>query len=240
MPVAYPRRPLVIVALVVLCGTAGLRAAAPGAAPRTPVADASASVLLRTPAGLKAASTSTARITLTWSNRHRRATRNRISWRRAGSSRWRGRWVRGATRRASLTKLRPGTRYLVAVKACRGTRCGPSDREWVRTRSAASPGTPGDRPTIAGCAVFPADNAFNRRVDGLPVHRNSDALIRSIGVADKLHPDFGSGQYGDYGIPVTVVPSDQARVPDCLHRLRGRERPGAVPDPVGRAGRGCT
>ena len=35
---------------------------------------------------------------------------------------------------------------------------------------------------IAGCAVFPASNPWNQRVDGLPVHSNSDAIVRSIGV----------------------------------------------------------
>ena len=46
---------------------------------------------------------------------------------------------------------------------------------------------------LAGCPVFPADSHWNLRVDWLPVHRNSDAIVRSIGAGDNVHADFGSG-----------------------------------------------
>jgi hypothetical protein len=44
-------------------------------------------------------------------------------------------------------------------------------------------------------------------VDALPVASNSDAIIRSIGADEGLHPDFGSGLWegGPIGIPITVV-----------------------------------
>lgn len=50
---------------------------------------------------------------------------------------------------------------------------------------------------------------------GLPVHRRSGAILRSIGLNDGLHPDFGSGQWdgAPIGIPFTTVPGDQERVP---------------------------
>jgi hypothetical protein len=69
--------------------------------------------------------------------------------------------------------------------------------------------------TLAGCPVFPADNAWNRRVDRLPVAPNSAALIESIGLDDHVHADFGSGRWdgGPIGIPITVVDGNQARVP---------------------------
>ncbi len=51
---------------------------------------------------------------------------------------------------------------------------------------------------LAGCPVFPANNFWNVRVDGLPVHASSEQWIDSIGRTE-LHPDFG----GPYGIPVT-------------------------------------
>ena len=56
---------------------------------------------------------------------------------------------------------------------------------------------------LAGCPVFPADNPWNQRVDGLPVHPRSDAIVRSIGASDNMHADFGSGRYagGPIGIP---------------------------------------
>jgi hypothetical protein len=62
-------------------------------------------------------------------------------------------------------------------------------------------------PTAPRCAVFPKTNAWNKRVDALPVAPDSDAIIRSIGADVELHPDFGSGKYqgGRIGIPFDVV-----------------------------------
>jgi hypothetical protein len=66
---------------------------------------------------------------------------------------------------------------------------------------------------IAHCPVFPASNAWNKDVSKLPVNPNSAAYIGSIGLSDHLHPDFGSGHYGDYGIPFKVVSRKQKKVP---------------------------
>jgi len=51
--------------------------------------------------------------------------------------------------------------------------------------------------------MFPASNVWNRRVDGLPVAQNSDAMVAAIGLNAHLHPDFGS--YSGYGIPYNIV-----------------------------------
>ena len=50
-------------------------------------------------------------------------------------------------------------------------------------------------------------NPWNRRVDKLPVARNSAAVIASIGVDTGLHADFGSGLWegSPIGIPFDVV-----------------------------------
>ncbi|MDQ3981637.1 MAG: hypothetical protein M3271_03030 [Actinomycetota bacterium] len=68
-------------------------------------------------------------------------------------------------------------------------------------------------PTAPDCRIFPGSNVWNRRVDELPVHDRSRALIRSIGRAEGLHPDFGSGLYegGPIGIPITVVGDGQRK-----------------------------
>ena len=66
---------------------------------------------------------------------------------------------------------------------------------------------------IAGCPVFPASNPWNKDVSKLPVSANSAAYIQSIGLDDHLHADFGSGRYGDYGIPFKVVSRKQRKVP---------------------------
>ena len=47
-------------------------------------------------------------------------------------------------------------------------------------------------PSVPHCAIFPKTNAWNKRVDKLPIASNSDAIIRSIGAGTGLHPDFGS------------------------------------------------
>ena len=69
-------------------------------------------------------------------------------------------------------------------------------------------------PTLAGCALFPADNPWNQRVDTLPVAANSAAIINSIGTNTGLHPDFGSGTWngGPIGIPYNVVTAAQKKV----------------------------
>ena len=60
---------------------------------------------------------------------------------------------------------------------------------------------------IAGCPLFPADNHWNQRVDHLPVHPRSGAMIASIGNDRTIHPDFGSGRWegSRIGIPYDVV-----------------------------------
>jgi hypothetical protein len=57
-------------------------------------------------------------------------------------------------------------------------------------------------PRLAGCPVFPASNAWNQRVDKLPVAADSATMVASIGRDAPLHADFGSGLIG---IPYDVV-----------------------------------
>jgi hypothetical protein len=60
---------------------------------------------------------------------------------------------------------------------------------------------------LAGCPLFPAGFTTNQRIDHLPVAANSDAIVRSIGLDDNVHADFGSGRWegSPIGIPYTVV-----------------------------------
>jgi hypothetical protein len=62
-------------------------------------------------------------------------------------------------------------------------------------------------PAAPRCPIFPATNAWNQRVDTLPVASNSAQLLASIGLSTGLHPDFGSGLYDGQpiGIPFDVV-----------------------------------
>jgi hypothetical protein len=71
-------------------------------------------------------------------------------------------------------------------------------------------------PEAPACPLFPPAFPTNQRVDALPVARDSDAIVRSIGRADPVHADFGSGRWEGHpiGIPYDVVSraSPRARV----------------------------
>jgi len=78
--------------------------------------------------------------------------------------------------------------------------------------AAGSPADPVARaaapvPSAKRCPLFPRSFSTNRRVDRLPVARDSAAIVASIGIEDKVHPDFGSGTWegGPIGIPFDVV-----------------------------------
>jgi hypothetical protein len=60
---------------------------------------------------------------------------------------------------------------------------------------------------LAGCPLFGPSFPPNQRVDRLPVASNSGAIVRSIGLDDNVHADFGSGRWegSPIGIPYTVV-----------------------------------
>ena len=68
-------------------------------------------------------------------------------------------------------------------------------------------------PGAPKCTIFPATNAWNERVDALPVAANSAQMIQSIGLDTGLHPDFGSGLYDGQpiGIPYDVVSKQTKR-----------------------------
>jgi hypothetical protein len=85
----------------------------------------------------------------------------------------------------------------------------------VAVAALALTAAPADAATIAGCPVFPKSNPWNQRVDSLPVLSNSDAIVRSIGLGDTMHADFGSGLWdgGPIGIPFVTVGKHQPRVP---------------------------
>jgi hypothetical protein len=89
------------------------------------------------------------------------------------------------------------------------------------------------RPTVAGCTVFPSDNAWNRRVDSLPVAAGSGATIAAIGPAETLHADFGSGTWdgGPIGIPITVVGRQQPRS-SVAFEYADESDPGPYPIPA--------
>jgi hypothetical protein len=67
--------------------------------------------------------------------------------------------------------------------------------------------------TLESCPVLPADNIWNTSVDTLPVDKNSDLYVDTIGRDTNAHPDFGSEWEGTpIGIPYIVVDGTQAKV----------------------------
>ncbi len=71
-------------------------------------------------------------------------------------------------------------------------------------------------PTVptTDCPMFPADSHWHADVRGLPVLRNSTAMVATVGTDAALKADFGSGTWdgGPIGIPYVVVPGTQPKV----------------------------
>jgi hypothetical protein len=76
--------------------------------------------------------------------------------------------------------------------------------------------------------MFPAENAWNQRVDKLDRNPLSDTWVGSMGPSRWLHPDFG----GPYGIPFLVVPATQAKVPITFTAYGAESDPGPYPIPL--------
>jgi len=88
----------------------------------------------------------------------------------------------------------------------------------------------GVSPTLGGCAVFPADNPWNRDVSCDAVDANSDQYIASINQgAVFLHADFGSNP--DWGIPYSTVPGSQPLAPIVFTEYPDESDPGPYPVP---------
>jgi hypothetical protein len=81
-----------------------------------------------------------------------------------------------------------------------------------------------------GCPLFPADNALNRDISHAPVDPNSANYIAAIGASGHLHADFGTNP--SYGIPYTVVGSQQPRVPIRFSEFGEESEPGPYPVPA--------
>ena len=90
-------------------------------------------------------------------------------------------------------------------------------------------------PGAPKCRIFPKNNPWNQRVDDLPKHPRSDAIVRSIGRSEGLHPDFGSGRYegSRIGIPYVTVPRDQKKVPVRFRWYGDESDKGPYPIPKG-------
>lgn len=87
--------------------------------------------------------------------------------------------------------------------------------------------------SLAGCSVFPPDNAWNLDVSDLPVHPDSETFINSIGRGDHVHPDFGTEWEGaPIGIPFITVDDRQPDVPIVFTAYGDESDAGPYPVPM--------
>ena len=86
---------------------------------------------------------------------------------------------------------------------------------------------------LGDVSIFPPDNDWNRDISALPVHQQSSTWLRTIGLSDGLHPDFGTVWQGSpIGIPFVVVASDQPKVA-VKFEYDDESDPGPYPIPRG-------
>ena len=93
-----------------------------------------------------------------------------------------------------------------------------------------------NRPS-ARCPTLPADDIWNTRIDGLPVHPRSAQYVSSIGSSAHLHPDFGAGVWppgsnSPIGIPYVEVPAGTTAVPVAYTAYGAESDPGPFPIPA--------
>ena len=90
----------------------------------------------------------------------------------------------------------------------------------------------------ARCPTLPADDIWNTRIDGLPVHARSAQYVSSIGASAHLHPDFGSGVWppgsnSPIGIPYIEAQAGTPAVPVTYTAYGAESDPGPFPIPAG-------
>jgi hypothetical protein len=120
----------------------------------------------------------------------------------------------------------------IASKKCLAARQKASGSTTVPVVSTSSAGATGPLTppavSLGGCSIFPSDNPWNQRVDTLPLNAQSDTWVNTLGRTRTLHPDFG----GPYGIPFSIVPASQAKVPIAFTAYGDESDPGPYPIPL--------
>ncbi len=81
-------------------------------------------------------------------------------------------------------------------------------------------------PTYQNCAVFPANNIWNTRIDSLPVDPKSATYINTIGISGPMHAAFSPS----YGYPLTAVTGSQPKV-NVAFKYATESDPGPYPIP---------
>jgi hypothetical protein len=84
-------------------------------------------------------------------------------------------------------------------------------------------------PTLNGCPLFPANNAWRRDVSHDPVSAHSAAWVAGVGTRGFMHPDFGANP--SYGIPFVGVPATQPKVKITFNAYGSESNKGPYPIP---------
>jgi hypothetical protein len=89
----------------------------------------------------------------------------------------------------------------------------------------------------ARCPNLPADDAWNTRIDHLPLDPRSNAYVSSIGSSATMHPDFGSGVWppgstSPIGIPYLEVGPNEPMVTIHYDAYGSESDPGPFPIPL--------
>jgi hypothetical protein len=135
----------------------------------------------------------------------------------------------GAPNGAGASGASNGTGGTSATGGTGAATGGSSSATGGSDTGAGGTGIPGGGTSLAGCPVFPADNAWNLDISGAPVDPDSDTYMASMSAGSKkLHPDFGSDP--TYGIPYVVVPGTQPKVPMAFD-YADESDPGPYPFP---------
>ena len=125
----------------------------------------------------------------------------------------------GASMAGPITSAAIGPTAISPAQPTPGPTKKPSNRSEPAATPKAKPNPaptpkptpkPDPTPKPAPCRLFPADNVWNQRIDGLPVDSRSATYIDAIGVDRTLHPDFSSLAWNGgkgYGIPFNKVNS---------------------------------
>ena len=90
----------------------------------------------------------------------------------------------------------------------------------------------GTAPTFGGCQLFPADNAFNTRIDGLAVRSDSATVIARTTSLGANHMQFDVYSDPAYGMYPISVPQSQALVPITYDQYGSDSDPGPFPIPL--------
>jgi hypothetical protein len=120
------------------------------------------------------------------------------------------------------------TALLASILAALALAAAAASASSHRSRSHARARADGP-PEEFGCPILPPEDPLNQEVADLPESPESESYVDSISAAAHLHPDFGTNP--SYGIPYTIVPASQPKVPIKFTKYGSESDPGPYPVP---------